>query len=58
MCDRRVLGCLERAGVKLAGDLARKTRRELLEVSGLGRKVLQEIEAVLEDVGLRLADDA
>lgn len=55
VCDQRVLNCLLRAGVVYVGELTCKTRRELLEVRGWGKKTLQEVEEVLEELGLRLS---
>jgi len=54
----RVLNCLRRAGVDFICDLTRRTRRDLLAVRGWGLKTLREVEDVLEDLGLRLADPA
>jgi DNA-directed RNA polymerase subunit alpha len=48
----RSANCLKNAGIKLIGDLVRKTEKEMLETKNFGRKSLSEIKEVLMELGL------
>ncbi len=45
---------LRSADIKYVGELAQCTERELLEIKNFGRKSLNEIKAILADLGLSL----
>jgi DNA-directed RNA polymerase subunit alpha len=48
----RSANCLKNAGIKLIGDLVRRTEKEMLETKNFGRKSLSEIKEVLMELGL------
>lgn len=48
--------CLRRAGIKTAGDITKKTRRDLYKVRNLGKTSLEEVLTKLRILGLKLAD--
>ncbi len=50
----RTVTALVNAGIKTVAGLARKTADDLLEIDGLGKKGIQEIEDALEGFGLSL----
>jgi len=45
---KRIVSTLEKAGIKSIEDLKNKDPKELVKIKGLGKKALEEIEAVLK----------
>ncbi|MEX2514894.1 MAG: DNA-directed RNA polymerase subunit alpha [Candidatus Paceibacterota bacterium] len=52
----RTTNALERASIRTAGGLVKKTRSDLLVVDGLGKKGVDEIEDMLEDNNASLSE--
>lgn len=50
----RSANCLKNANISLIGELVQKTEGEMLKTKNFGRKSLNEIKAILEDMGLSL----
>ena len=50
----RSANCLKNANIKLIGELVQKTEAEMLKTKNFGRKSLNEIKKILEDMGLSL----
>ncbi len=50
----RSYNCLKRAGIDTVGDLAKKTRAEMLKVRNMGAKSMEEVIKKLEDYGIIL----
>ncbi|MDR0355025.1 MAG: DNA-directed RNA polymerase subunit alpha [Deltaproteobacteria bacterium] len=50
----RAANCLKNADIFYIGELVQKTEAEMLKTKNFGRKSLNEIKAVLEDLGLAL----
>jgi DNA-directed RNA polymerase alpha subunit len=50
----RSINCLRIAGITTIGDLASKSREELLSLRHFGRRSLREVVEVLDNVGLEL----
>lgn len=50
----RSSNCLKNANITLIGELVQKTEPEMLKTKNFGRKSLNEIKAILEDMGLSL----
>ena len=50
----RSLNCLNKAGIRLIGQLVRKSTSELLGLPNFGRTSLREIEKILTDMDLKL----
>ena len=48
----RSANCLKNAGINLIGDLVQKTEAEMLKTKNFGRKSLNEIKAILSEMGL------
>jgi DNA-directed RNA polymerase subunit alpha len=48
----RSANCLKNAGINLIGDLVQKTETEMLKTKNFGRKSLNEIKAILMEMGL------
>jgi len=48
----RAEGCLKLANIETLGDLASKTKSEMLRIRNLGRRCLNELEQILSDHGL------
>jgi DNA-directed RNA polymerase subunit alpha len=48
----RSANCLKNAGIKLIGELVSKTEAEMLRTQNFGRKSLNEIKDILNDMGL------
>jgi len=48
----RSANCLKNAGINLIGDLVQKTEAEMLKTKNFGRKSLNEIKAILAEMGL------
>ena len=46
--------CLKNANITLIGELVQKTEAEMLKTKNFGRKSLNEIKGILEDMGLSL----
>jgi DNA-directed RNA polymerase subunit alpha len=64
--SNRALNCLvkgrskrtgERISLKTIADLVMKTEKDMLDIENFGRKSLEELKKVLEDVGLSLGMD-
>jgi DNA-directed RNA polymerase subunit alpha len=52
----RTLQALEEASIRTVGGLVRKTKDDILALDGIGPKGLDEIAALLEKMGLGLAE--
>ena len=50
----RSANCLKNANITLIGELVQKTESEMLKTKNFGRKSLNEIKGILEDMGLSL----
>lgn len=50
----RSYNCLKRAGIDTVGDLAKKTRGEMMKVRNMGAKSMEEVIAKLESYGIIL----
>ena len=50
----RSYNCLKRAGIETVGDLAKKTKGEMMKVRNLGAKSMEEVIAKLESYGITL----
>ena len=50
----RSANCLENADIKYIGELVQKTEAEMLRTKNFGRKSLNEIKAILTNMGLQL----
>ena len=50
----RSANCLQNANISYIGELVQKTEAEMLKTKNFGRKSLNEIKAILEDMGLSL----
>ena len=50
----RSANCLQNAKISLIGELVQKTEGEMLKTKNFGRKSLNEIKAILEEMGLSL----
>jgi DNA-directed RNA polymerase subunit alpha len=50
----RSANCLKNANITLIGELVQKTEAEMLKTKNFGRKSLNEIKSILEDMGLSL----
>ncbi len=50
----RAANCLKNAGIRYIGELVQKTDQEMLKTQNFGRKSLNEIKAVLAELGLSL----
>ncbi len=50
----RTMKALSQAGIRTIGGLARKNEVDLLDISGLGEKGLQEIKRILSNFGITL----
>ena len=50
----RSYNCLKRAGIDTVGDLAKKTRAEMMKVRNMGAKSMEEVIAKLESYGIVL----
>jgi DNA-directed RNA polymerase subunit alpha len=50
----RSANCLKHANIKLIGDLVQKTEAEILATKNFGRKSLNEIKEILNEMGLGL----
>ncbi len=48
----RSANCLKNAGINLIGELVQKTEPEMLKTKNFGRKSLNEIKDILQDMGL------
>ncbi len=64
--SNRALNCLrkgrsrrtgERVSIQTVGDLVQRTEKEMLDIENFGRKSLDELKKVLEDLGLTLGMD-
>ena len=50
----RSANCLKNANITLIGELVQKTESEMLKTKNFGRKSLNEIKAILSEMGLSL----
>ena len=50
----RSYNCLKRAGIETVGDLAKKSRAEMMKVRNMGAKSMEEVIAKLESYGIVL----
>ena len=50
----RTMKALSQAGIRTIGGLARKSETDLLDISGLGEKGIQEIKRILSNFGITL----
>lgn len=50
----RSYNCLKRAGIETVGDLAKKTKGEMMKVRNMGAKSMEEVIAKLESYGIVL----
>jgi DNA-directed RNA polymerase subunit alpha len=50
----RSANCLKNASISLIGELVQKTESEMLKTKNFGRKSLNEIKGILEEMGLSL----
>jgi DNA-directed RNA polymerase subunit alpha len=50
----RSANCLKNANITLIGELVQKTEAEMLKTKNFGRKSLNEIKSILEEMGLLL----
>lgn len=50
----RAQNCLQNADLKYIGELVQKTEQEMLKTKNFGRKSLNEIKELLDDLGLEL----
>jgi len=48
----RSANCLKNAGIHLIGELVQKTEAEMLKTKNFGRKSLNEIKDILQEMGL------
>lgn len=53
----RSFNCLDRAEVRFIGELALMDENELKELKNLGKKSLEEIKAVMEEIGYPVGSD-
>lgn len=54
----RSFNCLDKAGIKYIGELALMDENELKDLKNLGKKSLDEIKAVMEEIGYPVGGDA
>jgi DNA-directed RNA polymerase subunit alpha len=47
----------ERISIQTIGDLVQRNEKDMLDIENFGRKSLEELKKVLEDVGLSLGMD-
>ena len=50
----RAANCLQNADIKYVGELVQRTEADMLKTKNFGRKSLNEIKEILEDMGLSL----
>ena len=50
----RSYNCLKRAGIETIGDLAKKTKGEMMKVRNMGAKSMEEVIQKLESYGIVL----
>jgi DNA-directed RNA polymerase subunit alpha len=50
----RSANCLKNANITYIGELVQKTEAEMLKTKNFGRKSLNEIKSILEEMGLSL----
>ena len=53
----RSYNCLKRAGIDTVGDLAKKSRNEMMKVRNMGAKSMEEVIAKLESYGIVLENN-
>ena len=54
----RSYNCLKRAGIDTVGDLAKKSRAEMMKVRNMGAKSMEEVIAKLEAYGIVLDNNS
>jgi len=52
----RAANCLRNANIRYIGELVQKTEQEMLKTKNFGRKSLNEIKEILQEMGLRLGE--
>jgi DNA-directed RNA polymerase subunit alpha len=50
----RAANCLRNANIRFIGELVQKTEQEMLKTKNFGRKSLNEIKEILQEMGLHL----
>jgi DNA-directed RNA polymerase subunit alpha len=50
----RAANCLRNANIRFIGELVQKTEQEMLKTKNFGRKSLNEIKEILQEMGLNL----
>ncbi len=50
----RAANCLRNASIRYIGELVQKTEQEMLKTKNFGRKSLNEIKEILQEMGLHL----
>ena len=50
----RSANCLKNANITMIGELVQKTEQEMLKTKNFGRKSLNEIKSILDEMGLSL----
>ncbi len=50
----RAANCLQNADIKFVGELVQRTEQEMLKTKNFGRKSLNEIKEILQEMGLEL----
>ena len=53
----RSFNCLDKADIRFIGELALMDENELKELKNLGKKSLEEIKAVMEEIGYPVGVD-
>lgn len=53
----RSFNCLDKAGIKYIGELALMEESEIKEIKNLGKKSLDEIKAVMSEIGYAIGED-
>ena len=51
----RTYNCLKRAGINVIGDLVIRSEDDMMKVRNLGKKSLEEVIQILDEMGLSLA---
>lgn len=53
----RIIESLGEASIRTVGGLVKKTRKDILDLDGVGEKAVEEIEAVLKGMGVALKEE-
>ena len=54
---KRTINCLQRKGINTIGDVAKQRKEDLLQIRNFGSLSINEIECVLETLGLDFGTD-